>query len=74
MQKICLGCKIIWLRYVVLGFTLVVGLFFGGPATMLCVVHVKNYCAGRTTNERFAKKARSASTASEESSLVDDNS
>lgn len=74
MQRICLGCKIIWLRYVVLGFTLLVGLFFGGPASMLFVVHAKNYCAGRTTNERFAKKGRSASTATDESSIADDNS
>jgi len=58
----------------VLGFTLVVGLFFGGPATMLCIVHAKNYCSGRTTNERFARKARSSSTASEDQSQVDDGS
>ena len=32
---------------------------------MLCGVHLKNYCAGKTTNERFAKKARSSSIASE---------
>jgi hypothetical protein len=74
MQRICLGCKIIWLRYVVLGFTLLVGLFFGAPASMLFIVHTKNYCAGRTTNERFAKKGRSSSVATDESSMVDDNS
>lgn len=69
MQRICLGCKIIWLRYLVLAFTLVVGLFFGGPASMLCFVHAKNYCAGQTTNERFAKKNRSPSTATEDDSF-----
>jgi hypothetical protein len=39
-----------------LGFTVVVSLFFGVPAFGLFFIHVKNYFAGETTNERFGKK------------------
>jgi hypothetical protein len=64
MQDICFGCKIIWLRYLVLTFTVVVSLFFGLPAIALSYVHLKNYCNGKTTNEMYAKKSRSPSTTS----------
>ena len=43
LSDICLGCRIIWLRYAVLGFTVVVSLFFGAPSTALTVIHMKNY-------------------------------
>lgn len=68
MRHICLGCKNLALRYAVLAFTLFVGLFFGGPSIMLCSVHLKNYCSGKTTNERFARKGRTNSVSSEEDS------
>ena len=61
-----MGCKVIWLRYSVLGFTVLVSLFFGGPAIGLFYIHIKNYFAGQTTNERFGKKARSNSITSSE--------
>jgi hypothetical protein len=41
--------------------TVIICLFFGAPAIILCYVHVKNYANGKTTNERFARQARSAS-------------
>jgi hypothetical protein len=46
MQQICLGCKIAWLRYFVLGFTVIISLFFGVPAIALFYVHIKNYANG----------------------------
>lgn len=64
MQNICWGCKIIWLRYTVLAFTVIVSLFFGVPSVLLCTVHVKNYSKGLTTNERFAKRQRLVSVSS----------
>lgn len=64
MADICLGCRIIWLRYAVLTFTVVVSLFFGAPAGALCFIHIRNYTVGQTTNERFAKKSRTPSMAS----------
>jgi hypothetical protein len=69
MQHICMGCKIIWLRYAVLAFTVVVSLFFGIPATLLCYIHVNNYFNGQTTNERFANKNPTASDIDTESIL-----
>jgi len=45
-----------------LSVTVVICLFFGGPASILCYVHIKNYANGKTTNERFARAARSQST------------
>jgi palmitoyltransferase ZDHHC13/17 len=71
MQHICLGCKNIPLRYAVLAFTIIVSLFFGVPATALFYIHIKNYSAGQTTNERFAKKRTTSMTSSEIAS--DDN-
>lgn len=73
MQRICLGCKNIYLRYGVLLFTVIVSLFFGIPATALCTIHIKNYVAGQTTNERFAKKTRASSEISTESDLLSRN-
>jgi len=48
--------------------TLLVSIFFGGPAGALFYVHVKNFTSGKTTNERFAKAARSGSINSSERS------
>lgn len=39
--------------------------FFFVPTSYLCCVQFKNYSRGQTTNERFARTNRSASTASE---------
>jgi hypothetical protein len=60
--ELCIGCKSLWLRYLMLSVTVVICLFFGGPASILCYVHIKNYANGKTTNERFARAARSQST------------
>ena len=52
--ELCFGCKLIWVRYIMLLVTGLIAMFFGGPATALCIVHIKNYSAAKTTNERFA--------------------
>ncbi len=41
--EMCFGCEMIWLRYVMLAVTLIISLFFAGPACALCYVHIKNY-------------------------------
>jgi palmitoyltransferase ZDHHC13/17 len=66
------GCKILWLRYLMLTVTTLISLFFGAPATILFYVHVKNFATGKTTNERFAKNARSDSDATESLGSVTD--
>jgi len=63
--ELCLGCRILWLRYLMLAVTTLICIFFGFPATLLCSVHLKNYYYGKTTNERFAKSARADSVISE---------
>jgi palmitoyltransferase ZDHHC13/17 len=59
--EMCIGCKILWLRYLMLLITTLISLFFGGPACILFYVHCKNYAAGKTTNERMSRQTRSAS-------------
>lgn len=44
---------------------LIVTIFFGFAAAALFSVHFVNYIRGKTTNERFARTNRTASTASE---------
>ena len=70
--ELCYGCTIIPLRYTMLGITVLISLFFGGPATILFYVHIKNFASGKTTNERFAKGARSGSEISESLGSVSD--
>jgi hypothetical protein len=66
LSNICFGCKEIWLRYTVLLLTVLISLFFGIPAVLLCTIHLKNYCKGQTTNERFAKRHITSSVQSSE--------
>jgi len=56
--EFCFGCRVIWFRYVMLLITALVSLFFGGPASVLVYIHIKNYASNRTTNERFARNAQ----------------
>jgi palmitoyltransferase len=51
---LCVGCKIIWLRYTMLAITTLIAIFFSGPAVALCIVHMRNYSEAKTTNERYA--------------------
>lgn len=68
--EFCFGCRNLAFRYIMLFITLCVSLFFGGPASILVYIHTKNFLAGKTTNERFAKNARTSSS----SSLASNNS
>lgn len=66
-SELCLGglCKITWLRDTLMIATIVIGLFFGLPVAYLSYLACRNYCLNKTTNERFAKAARTQSTASD---------
>lgn len=57
---LCVGCQIEWLKYCALIVTILITIFFGGPGMMLCYIHLRNYMAGKTTNERYAKQTRRA--------------
>lgn len=53
--EFCAGCRVLWLRYLMLLVTVLITLTFCVPASVLVSIHIKNYTDGRTTNERFAK-------------------
>ncbi len=55
-----------------LAVTVLISLFFGMPASVLFYVHLRNFMAGKTTNERFARAARSYSDTSESLGSVSD--
>lgn len=59
--EFCVGCRNLPLRYIMLTVTVLICMFFGGPAGILVYIHVKNYLAGKTTNERFARAQRAGS-------------
>jgi len=62
MQEMCFGCDILWLRDILIVLTLLLTLFFNLPVMLLCWVQVNNYRTNKTSNERFARSARTAST------------
>jgi len=66
------GCKNVYLRNVMLAITIVISLFFCFPVAALCYVHIRNYSASKTTNERFTKNTRSDSEVSEDFGSVAD--
>lgn len=57
MIELCFGCENLVLRYFMLLITTMIAVFFGGPASLLTYIHIRNYSAGKTTNERFGKGA-----------------
>jgi len=74
LSELCIGCHHAWFKYSMIVFTIIVCIFFGGPAGILLVVHVKNYANFKTTNERYARANRTASAVSEDdvNSLYED--
>ena len=67
LSELCAGgfCKIMWLRYTIGILTIGIGLFFGLPVSYLGYLACRNYSLNKTTNERFARAARTQSNASE---------
>lgn len=64
MIVLCFGnaCKNHILRYTMLGLTVFITILFGGPSGVLFYIHVKNFMAGKTTNERFARNRANSGT------------
>lgn len=61
MIDLCIGCDIYWLRIIVIILTLSVVIFFSLPVMLLCWVQLNNYRFNKTSNERFARHAQTAS-------------
>ena len=61
MESMCVACDTEWLVVIVVVITLVVLIFFLLPVMLLCWIQVNNYRLNKTSNERFARSARTAS-------------
>ena len=57
LNELCVGggCEIVWLRYVTGVLSILVALFFSAPVMFLSCIQVRNFCLGKTSNERFAR-------------------
>ena len=60
LSELCVGdaCNIAWLRYIVIAASILVTLFFSAPVLFLCVIQIRNFTLNKTSNERFARNAR----------------
>ena len=55
LNELCIGCEIVWLRYVTGVLSILISLFFSAPVMFLSCIQVRNFCLGKTSNERFAR-------------------
>ncbi len=62
---LCVGCENKDFKFAMIVVSIVISVFFGFAGSALCSVHIMNYIRGKTTNERFARNNRTASTGSE---------
>ena len=58
LHELCIGCDMDWLRYCVMAVSASITLFFLAPVGFLCVIQTRNFTLNKTSNERFAKSAR----------------
>ena len=63
--ELCVGCDIVWLRYTVIVLSILLTIFFSAPVFFLSVIQVRNFTLNKTSNERFARNARTQSATSE---------
>ena len=70
LDELCVGCDIAWLRYVAIVCSILVTLFFSAPVVFLTMIQVRNFCLNKTSNERFARNARSQSAVSDMDSMT----
>ena len=65
LNELCIYCEIPGVRYPVIGLTLLLTLFFSMPVGFLTSIQVRNFTLNKTSNERFARTARTQSAVSE---------
>ena len=58
LHELCVGCDIDWLRYSMVGVSVAVTLFFSAPVGLLSYIQMRNFMLNKTSNERFARTAR----------------
>lgn len=70
LSELCVGCDILWLRYTIIVMSILVTLFFSAPVLYLSWVQLRNFTLNKTSNERFARTARTQSAVSELDSIT----
>jgi hypothetical protein len=65
LYELCVGCDYKYLTDSVAILSILVTLFFCAPVLFLAAVQLRNYMLNKTSNERFAKTARTQSAISE---------
>ena len=58
LQELCAGCDIVALRYFMIILSICLCIFFALPVGFLAYVQTKNFMLNKTSNERFARTAR----------------
>ena len=58
LYELCVGCESEPLRYIMISASIVLCLFFSLPVGFLTYVQTKNFMLNKTSNERFARTAR----------------
>ena len=72
MEVLCVGCDILALRYTIIVATLCLVIFFSMPVMLLCWIQINNYRLNKTSNERFARSGRTASSTDIDESMQTD--
>lgn len=70
LEALCVGCDLRWLRYTMAVASILVTLFFSAPVLYLSWVQMQNFTLNKTSNERFARTARTQSAVSELDSVT----
>jgi hypothetical protein len=65
LDVFCIGCDNKALTYFAIVYTFIITIFFLLPVGYLCAVQIGNYTMNKTTNERFARQARTMSAVSD---------
>ena len=58
LQEFCVGCNLVWLRIILIILAILLTLFFSLPVCYLNLLQLQNYTLNKTSNERFARTAR----------------
>ena len=75
LSELCVGdaCETAWLRYIVIVFSILTTLFFSAPVLFLSAIQCRNFMLNKTSNERFARNARTQSAVTDLDSVTSYN-
>ena len=58
LHQLCVGCDLFYVRISFIILSVLVVLFFSMPVGFLSMIQVRNFMLNKTSNERFARTAR----------------